>query len=628
MSTPLSASLADGRYEKVITETRRILRATPASLTALMLGARAHFQLGEYDDTLHTLGRALSGPAVSAPREARLPVVTMLAGTLVELGRYDDVRRLVDEVVPRQGAGQIPCGELLLAGAWAAFFEGDGARACELAARMYGQGVEHFTSGRAALCAALALRAAGEDSRPIAYLAKAQHHLEQAQNLFGDPEPVRAIYLVQAQLTRRGQSEEWVNLRRQVDRLPEKSKIAALLRETADLLFRFSADPGVEAAVVTAVGRGVKRPWVAALPGAGVTLESVGPIDLAALVRRALRVVAAPEPAAGAPPARPEGTGGEAAPLPPGEAMGEEPSPAGRPALRRAHPAAPLPHAETPLPPPSREPPARLVSRTRRIRAAAGTVLLVEPSEPVAQGFRTCVADSPYRVAREVANVDQGLETYLTLRPALVVVDLLARGACGAHGTGVPDFVNRHLEIDPHVKLVVIHPRYALAMAEEALRRGARARVEVPFERSRVLDALRRAFASRSSVEALRVPTLELARPVACAWRPLEQGIRDLFIRGRSFIARAVDPMGVEGPLEEPLREGTVVRLTLELEGREKPLHTLAEVVSCRRERAVARHRVRFSFLKMTAEARDRLIAFLLVAASRGRDAGREVARG
>ncbi len=846
MSTKIVNFFADARYEEVVEETDRFLRTVPRNTTAVHLKAQALYQLGDYGDCIRLLEKAIVYLVGREPLETRLQLAALLANAMLEEGRYEDVRELVAHSVPEESTAREEYGELLLAGAWAAYFEGLFHLANAATLRIFDVSREHFTSGRAALCAALTARREGELHRGKAYLIKAQSHLSQARNLFGNPEPVRSLYIVQAQIARRGVSEDLPALEVEVGRLPQGSKMSSLLRQAVALYRRHLHKEPIASSVNEAVRSGVKRSWVALLPGAQArrptivqanvlpepeeapdpahaagdsaapesTLEAPpaaatappaeevvpdmaailpavepepeyvpleepepdwvaapplipGVADAAALAEpadaeaepaaaeaepadpadpesapaaaeadlpplpataaedaaasesassessssdvgkatsasgiirelsRAPHLEASPAlddlfsdesepprlapsapvevpkapppgvaPASGGsrPPARPLG------PLPVPAVRSEPPVPAGTgspaptpgtpragvpappaaaaesgstaPARPRTPPAAPAPtgrdtaaNADIPVAPVARDAGytrvADVTNRPRRgpvVRTAedatllrhknppVGSILLVEPTDRLANAFEECIRDSSFKIAMRVGDIDSALEQYVLLRPTLVVVDLQAPGVTGLHSAGTPAFVRMFLELDSHAKIAVIYSTPTRVMVLEALRQGARAQIEQPFERSRVLDALSKAMSARSALEALRVPTLELRRPVACSWRPLESGMRTLLEPWRHFVARSLDPMGLEATIDTPLRVGTLLRLNLEIPGGDKPIQTLAEITSCKPEPAIKLNTVRFSFVKLPPDARDRLVSFLMSA--------------
>lgn len=641
MSTTIVNFYSDAHYEEVVAETERFLKTVPANATAVHLKAQAHYQLGEYDDCIRLLERALVYLAGRERLEVRLQLAALLANALLEQGNYEEVRELVTHSAPVESSAREEYGELLLASAWASHFLGKHEQARKEVARIFECSGEHFTCGRAALCAALAARAEDDPHRSKAYLMKAQHHLTSAQNLFGNPNQVRSVFLVAAQVARRGASEEIEVLERETARLPQGSRICSLLRDAVDLYRRHLCGESLEAAVVASVGQGVKRTWVAVLPGAGARIDpQAAPAPLVADAGMAL---AFPHFEPCLPEGMPEVAEGEnivleipeleneLAPFPtelPCPADAPAPAPLREPPgeitrvmpARRAHRALPARPTEAPTAlPPVRTP--KDETPPRGIRMPSGIILLVEPVERIALAFESCVRDSSFKVKVRAPDVESALEQYILHRPALVVVDLHAPGATVKGAPGVPSFIRRFLEIDPHCKIAVIYNAQTKESVGEALRQGARAEVEQPFHRSRLLDALIKALASRSVVEAMRVPTLELKRPVACSWKLMESGMRSFMGAWRHFVARALDPMGLEASLDAELKPGTVVRLNIEIPGAAKTIQTLAEVISCKAEPALHCHVTRFSYLKLAPEARDRMVSFLMDSMARMRQA-------
>ncbi len=709
MPTTIVNFFSNARYEDVLAETDRFLRSAPASTTALHLKAQAHYQLGEYEDCIALLERTIVYLAGNEPLGIRLQLAALLANALIELGRYEEAWDLVTHAVPADSTSREEYGELLLASAWAAYFQGLHTLARQATQRVFEVSGHDFTCGRGALCAALAAQREGEAHRSKAYLMKAQHHLDQSQACFGNPIQVRDLFLVQVQIARRGTSEMLPRLLRETESLPAGSRIAAFLRNAVGLYHSHCGGQARVSSVIRAVATGVKRSWLALLPGAGERLipepaEAPAPRDDAADMALPMEHLTWTGPMDGedevtapveaAPPAEAMvgldeipampgfptfelpfsteepavaivsgGTRKPVAPAQPVKPVAAPPPPAvpldpleaafARALNRRADeaeeslsdaeviervlpplplappPAPAAPAARAPSPPPRpAAPPARPAAPIVRIRSErdatptrvripqAGTVLLVEPTPRISQAFETCLRDSSFRVASCVPDVETALEEYLTVRPTLVVVDLHSRGVSGDGPPGAPTFVNRFLSVDPHCRIVTIWNAQTRGLVKECLRRGARADLEQPFDRARVLDTLTRAQATRSPVEAMRVPTLELRRPVACSWKFLESGIRSLLADWHPFVARTIDPMGLETHLDVIMDSGTIVRLNIEVPGG-KPIQAMAEVVACKEEKVLHYFAVRFSFLKLTQEARERLVSFLMEARGR-----------
>ncbi len=846
MSTTIINFFSEAQYEEVVRETEGFLKRVPANPTAVHLKAQAHYQLGEYEACIRLLERAIVYLVGREPLETRLSLASLLANAMLEQGRYEEVRDLVAHSVPEESTAREEYGELLLASAWAAHFEGLFHLADRATTRIFEISGEHFTNGRAALCAALTARREGELHRGKAYLVKAVHHLSQAENLFGNPRAVCSVYILQAQIARRGSGDSFAAVRVELAALPKGSKIATLLREAVDLYARFVAKEPVAAAVSEAVLNGVKRTWMALLPGAqarphptvdepeelaaplaseaqpfdpqasaeapwaevrvseaendappaasappveesakaappvAASAKPMSPAETEAgampvaaiepasgesapvagatvglageertsedlpVLEEALPADATPAPTVGSPasPAAGEVTPEKDAPAedeaglarsrPPAEELKVLPNLAASPDLDQLFapapaPALPAPPVTPPQPPaaetriadgiaaakaaaaepgsrsvpravasakpaegaaPAKAPPAaegrkpsaappsggasadvpvlvpvpgpkrsptakkpteplpiaapvvdalsgervieqrlrKLQVRTeadstllRRSKTPPGTILLVEPNDGVARGFGEAIKDTTFKVAARSLTVEDALEKYVLMRPTLVVVDLAAPGVTGVGPPGIPAFVRMFLELDPHCKIAVISSAATKSMVMDAFRHGARTNVEAPFDRHKVLDALTKAVTARSAVEALRIPTLELRRPIACSWKPVEKdSLKGLLSNWQSFVARSLDPMGLEANLPAASRVGTMVRLNIEIPGGEKAIQTLAEVTSCKHEPALKHHVVRFSYVKLPTEARDRLVAFLMESLSKG----------
>lgn len=700
MPTTIANFFSDAHYEQVIAETEQFLKSVPASATAIHLKAQAHYQLGEYEDCVALLERSLVTLARQERLGTRLQLAALLANSLLELGHYEDVRALVDQSVPADSAHREEYGEMLLAGAWAAHFLGDPAQVRADISRVFEMSGEHFTCGRAAYCAALSAQAIGEPHRAKAYLVKAQTHLSVAHNLFGNPSQVRTVFQVAVQVARRGTGVALDELDSETARLPRGSKICSLLRDAVDLYRQHLAGERMEAAVIAAVSQGVKRTWVAGLPGAAARLDPQGvPAPLMAEAGLALtlgrtssvaldslpavlgnddaplelpEVALDGEPAELADlPAGPVAEIDELPELPPAPVIDmparvaallptpapadaptpgsftrvryERPTPRVLPApksdTRRMEAPAPAP-APAPVPAPAPAaaaapaeevipvlaaeaqhgavrpmPPVRThedVTPRGGVRVPSGSILLVEPIDRIALGFKLCLRDSTFKVVATAPDIDVALDRYLEHRPSVVVIDLSAHGAFDRANPTAAAFVKRFLDIDPHCRIAVVFNLQTKAAVAEAMRSGARAMVEMPMDRARVLEALVKCVSARTTLESLRVPTLQLRRPVACSWKPMDTGIRSFVGAWHNFVARALDPMGVEANLDQHLKEGTVVRLNIEMPGTDRTIQTLAEVISSREEKALHCHPTRFSYVKLPPEARDHLISFLM----------------
>lgn len=564
----IAALFSEGRYEEVLRGAAEYLPDAAANPRAAWLKAQAHYQLGEYFACAELVESALARCGADAPLDIRLQLACLLAKTLLQQGEYASALDLVRRTVPDDASPRDEYGEVLLAGAWAAYFAGDPAVALGFSSRVSECSTEHFTLGRAALVAALAARRGGEPRQGSAFLLTAQHHLGEARNAMGYPEPIRTLYLAQVDIARHGDLHRLDQAMEEASRLPQGARIARFVTKAVELYRRAVAKEQVTHEVLRAVAQGLKRQLVALLPGS----QLVAP-DL---------------------------TG--------------ESSEAHVPA------AAVLALREKVKTLRTRRPEDATLIRSRS--AGSGTILHVEPDLAQANAFAECLKDSQFKVVARAADVNSALAQYVELRPKMVVLDLLSPGAILKGSEGAAAAVGRFLRVDPQAKIVVTYTLEQKYLFMGAIRAGARAHLQKAFEKPAVLGALHKASSSRSGLEALQVPTLELRRPIACTWKTMEGGLGSLLRPWQNLVARVIDPLGIETSLERPLPPRTVLRMNVELPGA-KPFSTLAEVISCKPDTVPNRFAVRLSFIKFAPEAKAQLEAFITDALARSKTAGR-----
>ncbi len=553
----IAALFSEGRYEEVLSGAARHLPDAAANPRAAYLKAQAHYHLGEYFSCAELVEETLANHSADAPLETRLQLGSLLAKTLMQQGEYESALEIVARSVPEGASAQDEYGETLLAGLWAAYFLKRAAPAAALAARIFEGSTEHFTCGRAALAAALVAEQAGDAGQRSAHLVKAHHHLTEAQNVLGNPEPIRTLYLAQVEIARHGDARNLDRALEEAKRLPQGARIARFVEKTVAIYRRHVAKESVAADVIKAVAAGVKRPWLAMLPGAALVAPDLS---------------------------------GESSDV-------------------HAAPAAVLKLREKVQKVTVRTPADATLIRSRRA-AGVGTILHIEPDEAQAAKFAECLHDSKFTVIARVSEVDEALEKYVEVRPNLVVLDLLAPGAIVKGSEGATTAVRRFLKVDPQAKLLVTYTLDQKFLFMGAIRAGARAHVKKEFDRADVVGALHKASTSKSGMEALRVHSLELRRPIACTYKAAQGGFGELLKPWQSLVARSIDPMGIETALDRMMTPGEVFKMNIELPNA-KPLHVLTEVSGCRPDTAPKMFAIRMSFIKLPPEAKAQLETYI-----------------
>ncbi len=233
------------------------------------------------------------------------------------------------------------------------------------------------------------------------------------------------------------------------------------------------------------------------------------------------------------------------------------------------------------------------------------SILLVEADDWDVKAFQERIAGSRFRIAERVSSVSDGLAYYKKSRTNLVVLDLTAQGADVETIGGGLDPVRRFLDIQKDCALVVTCSYETRRLVLAAVRAGANGHLVKPFERADLLALLNKALTSRSHAPAPRGQVVK--KTLACAWKP-EGG---LLAAWKDFPGRSIDMKGLDAMLPEKFKEGSKLRIKIELPGAKKPLETAAEVASCRWDSAMKSAAVRFKFLGLTLDGVQSLAHFL-----------------
>jgi two-component system chemotaxis response regulator CheY len=119
------------------------------------------------------------------------------------------------------------------------------------------------------------------------------------------------------------------------------------------------------------------------------------------------------------------------------------------------------------------------------------TVLLCDDALFMRTMLRGIVSGAGYEVIGEAGNGRAAVEMYVTLRPDIVLMDMVMPELGGV------DAVREICALDPNARIVMCSAMGQQQIVSDALAAGARAFITKPFTPSRVLEAL---------VEAVAVP--------------------------------------------------------------------------------------------------------------------------
>src|SRR5262245_28525760 len=119
-------------------------------------------------------------------------------------------------------------------------------------------------------------------------------------------------------------------------------------------------------------------------------------------------------------------------------------------------------------------------------------ILIVDDSALARRTLRRILESSGYEVG-EAEDGLAALERYFLDKPDVVLLDLVMRGMQGL------DVLQKLIELDPQVKVVVVSADVQTSSQEMVGRAGARGFVNKPFERAEILQALDNVLAGASS---------------------------------------------------------------------------------------------------------------------------------
>lgn len=112
-------------------------------------------------------------------------------------------------------------------------------------------------------------------------------------------------------------------------------------------------------------------------------------------------------------------------------------------------------------------------------------ILIVDDSAFIRMILRDTLSKNGYRDLYEVCNSLQALDIYEVIHPDLVLMDIMIPNMDGL------ETLREIRKIDPKAKVVMLSAYGQEAMANEAIKIGAKGFIVKPFEQEEVLDTVR-----------------------------------------------------------------------------------------------------------------------------------------
>ena len=114
-------------------------------------------------------------------------------------------------------------------------------------------------------------------------------------------------------------------------------------------------------------------------------------------------------------------------------------------------------------------------------------VLIVDDAAFMRMMIKGILAKEGFEVVGEAANGEEGFEKYMELKPDIVTLDITMPVLDGI------SCVKKIKEKDPNAKAVMCSAMGQQALVIEAIQAGAKDFIVKPFEKTRVVEALRKA---------------------------------------------------------------------------------------------------------------------------------------
>lgn len=112
-------------------------------------------------------------------------------------------------------------------------------------------------------------------------------------------------------------------------------------------------------------------------------------------------------------------------------------------------------------------------------------VLIVEDAPFIREMIKDILESHDYTVVGEASNGLEAIEKYESLRPDVVLMDILMPGMDGLSA------ITKIKEIDQKAKIIVVSALVKETLRKEALRAGATDFVAKPFQVEKLLDAVK-----------------------------------------------------------------------------------------------------------------------------------------
>jgi two-component system chemotaxis response regulator CheY len=122
----------------------------------------------------------------------------------------------------------------------------------------------------------------------------------------------------------------------------------------------------------------------------------------------------------------------------------------------------------------------------------APTVLIVDDAAFMRKMLRDMLADTDFEVLGEAVNGAEAIAQYTTLKPDLVLMDIMMPDVSGLEA------VKEIVAADSQARIVICSVLEQQSTVMEALRAGARDFVAKPFRANKVREALQRTWAGGS----------------------------------------------------------------------------------------------------------------------------------
>lgn len=112
-------------------------------------------------------------------------------------------------------------------------------------------------------------------------------------------------------------------------------------------------------------------------------------------------------------------------------------------------------------------------------------ILIVEDAPFIREMIKDILESHDCTVVGEASNGLEAIEKYESLKPDVVLMDILMPGMDGLSA------ISKIKQIDPNAKIIVVSALVKETLRKEALRAGAADFVAKPFQVEKLLDAVR-----------------------------------------------------------------------------------------------------------------------------------------